>query len=640
VAAPRLSQFNLIAGILMALPGLAIAQFTQAPASPFLAGAGPNSVVAADFNEDGIQDLAIADFSSNNVTVLLGDGAGNFVPATGSPIPVGTGPASLAVFTFNGHQCLAVANQGSNNVTLLQGDGSGMLTAIGSAIPAGSAPISVAASTFQGNVILAVANYGGNSITLLQGNEMSGISPAPGSPFLNGVGSYPSSVTIADVNVDGNPDLVVANKADGTVTVLLGAVTMVAGASQLSFAPAPKSPFPVLPPSSSVTAQPYPICLVAADFNGDGWPDLAIANQGTNNVSVLLGDGSGNFAPVAGSNPIGVGSAPFFVTAGYFNDDTILDLAVANQGDNTVTVLLGDGVGGFVEGAYNPFTPATGSPFMAGTTPVAIAVADFNGDGKPDLAVADKGNNSVTVLLNNFYSPVTVSAASYRAPVAAGSIVSIFGTGLATAAAEAMTLPLPVILGTTTATITYGDGTGDTLSLFYAGPTQINALIPSTAPTGQATITIFTGSASQSGSVMVTQVAPAVFSANGTGEGVAAAQFVAYPYTGVSDVFQCAGGAGTCVAIPLDVSGGNGLSQLVLYGTGIRNAAATVMVNIGGKLIWAVYAGAAPGSVGEDQVNVALPADLPSGLLPVSVVVPGNSGGTSLTSNVVTIRIQ
>ena len=85
---------------------------------------------------------------------------------------------------------------------------------------------------------------------------------------------------------------------------------------------------------------------------------------------------------------------PSSVAVGDFNGDGRLDLAIANQGGNSVTVLLGDGSGGF--------TPMSGSPFPAGTQPASLVVGDFNGDGRADLAIADAGGNNVTVLLGNF----------------------------------------------------------------------------------------------------------------------------------------------------------------------------------------------------------------------------------------------
>jgi hypothetical protein len=103
-----------------------------------------------------------------------------------------------------------------------------------------------------------------------------------------------------------------------------------------------------------------------------------------------------SFVPAPGS-PFAVGIGPEGITSADFAGDGKLDLAVTNEGANNVTVLLGDGSGGF--------TPATGSPFAVGLHPLGITSADFNGDTKPDLAMANIASNNVTVLLNTTPSP-------------------------------------------------------------------------------------------------------------------------------------------------------------------------------------------------------------------------------------------
>ena len=117
------------------------------------------------------------------------------------------------------------------------------------------------------------------------------------------------------------------------------------------------------------------------DFNGDGKLDLAVVNNGSSTVSILLGDGTGNFT--LASSPA-TGSSPVSVAVGDFNGDGKLDLAVANEGSNTVSILLGDGTGNFTLAA----SPATG------LAPVSVAVGDFNGDGRLDLAVGNSGEHS------------------------------------------------------------------------------------------------------------------------------------------------------------------------------------------------------------------------------------------------------
>ena len=262
-------------------------------------------MVVGDFNEDGWADLAIANSSGNTVTVLLNNQTGGFTAATGSPFTVGTKPVSIAMIDLNddGKLDLMIANSGSNNLSVLLGDGAGHFSAAtGSPFAAGTQPTSVAIGFFEGTVTGDVAVTDSNGfVTLLSWNG-TGFTPLSSSPVA--AGSSPSSVVAFGFGVA--QDLAIANLNTNTVTVLLNNGTG-------HFAPSSGSPFPT-------GSQPYSI--VEADFNQDGIPDVAIANNGDNTVSVLLGDGTGNFAPSPGS-PFPAGPAPTSVATADFNGDTI-----------------------------------------------------------------------------------------------------------------------------------------------------------------------------------------------------------------------------------------------------------------------------------------------------------------------------
>src|SRR3989442_975233 len=130
---------------------------------------------------------------------------------------------------------------------------------------------------------------------------------------------------------------------------------------------------------------PNPRPVAVGDFNGDGRPDLAVANNYSNDVSVLLGNGDGTFQP---AQSYVVGNYPGSVAVGDFNGDGRPDLAVTNAISNTVSVLLGNGDG--------TFQPA--QSFAAGLNPYSVAVGDFNGDGRPDLATVINGDRKSTRL--------------------------------------------------------------------------------------------------------------------------------------------------------------------------------------------------------------------------------------------------
>jgi Bacterial Ig-like domain (group 3)/FG-GAP-like repeat/FG-GAP repeat len=366
---------------------VAAATLIAAGGSPVAVGNNPGTVVVGDLNVDGKADLAVANVSSNNVTVLLGNGSGGFTPASGSPFAVGNSPASIAIGDFNGDgkADLAVVNAGDNTVTVLLGTGGGgfmamvhtiALPRVHRFVSTGGHPRSIMVGDFNGdgNADLAVADFGGGDVTVLLGNGAGGFSPATGSPIP--AGTNPFSLAVADFNGDGHADIAVANQGSNNITLLLGD-------GNGGFTPATGSPFAVGHHPNSVTA---------GDFNGDGKPDLAIANYADNTVTVLLNNGSGGFTPATGS-PFAVGTNPYSVAVGDINGDGKADLVVADATSGDVTVLLGNGSGGFAA--------AAGSPFPAGTTSVSVAVGDFNGDGRVDVAVANLGSNNITILLGS-----------------------------------------------------------------------------------------------------------------------------------------------------------------------------------------------------------------------------------------------
>ena len=141
----------------------------------------------------------------------------------------------------------------------------------------------------------------------------------------------------------------------------------------------------------------HPASVTVGDFNDDGHRDLAVANLGSNKVSVLLGNGNGTFGS---KTDFGTGTQPISVATGDFNTDGVLDLAVANQGATTVSVLLGTGNGTF----------GTKSDFTTGSGPVSVAIGDLNGDLKLDLAVASQSSNTVSVLLGDGLGSFTLAS--------------------------------------------------------------------------------------------------------------------------------------------------------------------------------------------------------------------------------------
>jgi hypothetical protein len=284
----------------------------------FTAGTGPRFVAVRDFNGDGKLDLAVANGGASDVSILLGAGDGSFGAATN--FAVGPNPESLAVGDFNGDSKLdlAVANAGSNNVSILLGTGTGSFGAATN-FAVGSGPISVVVGDFDsdGKLDLAVANSPPGVVSILLGTGTGSFGAATNFA----VGTGPRFAAVADFNGDGQLDLAVANQSIPTISILLGT-----GTGSFSVA-------------SNFAAGSGPEAVAVADFNGDGKLDVAINNPG-GSVSVLLGNGAGSLGSTIN---FAVGAAPRSVAIGDFNGDGKSDLAVVNFASNNVSVLLNNG---------------------------------------------------------------------------------------------------------------------------------------------------------------------------------------------------------------------------------------------------------------------------------------------------------
>jgi hypothetical protein len=229
--------------------------------------------------------------------------------------------------------------------------------------------VTVADFNGDGKLDLAVANNRSNNVSILLGNGDGTFQPA----VEYGAGSNPTSVTVADFNGDGKLDLAVANNGSNNVSILLGNGD---GTFQ---------------PDVNFAAGSGPSSLAVGDFNGDGKLDLAVANNGSNNVSILLANGDGTFQPAV---EYSAGESPSSVVVGDFNGDNKLDVAVANNGNGnspmaSIIIFLGNGDG--------TFQPAVEYSAYQGAS--SMAVGDFNGDSRLDLAVTDPVNGWVDVLL-------------------------------------------------------------------------------------------------------------------------------------------------------------------------------------------------------------------------------------------------
>jgi hypothetical protein len=316
--------------------------FAQAGGLPFTAGSysvgtAPACVIATDINGDGSLDLIGANSSDNTLTLLLNDGYGHF--SNYNTLNVGKGPTSVVAADINGDDYvdLVCANFGAG---------------------------------------------GGKTLTVLT-NDGTGVF---GLNATLTVGGGPMSVVAADVNGDGKLDLITANAGTNgngsTLTILTNSGS---GGFHLS---------------STLTVGTDPVCVIAADVNGDGKLDLICANDLGNSLTVLTNNGSGRFVTSA---TLTVDVQPTCVIAADVNGDGKLDLISANLNNaaSTLMVLTNNGSGAFVFSARLSL-PKYGNQYPA--LPESVVAADLDGDGRMDLisANSDYGKGgSLSIFTNN-----------------------------------------------------------------------------------------------------------------------------------------------------------------------------------------------------------------------------------------------
>jgi len=331
-------------------------------------GSNPFYLLAGRFDGDALADVAVANLSSGNVSVLLGKGDGSFRGATN--YPAGNGPIALATGDVNGDALadLLVANHNGHNVSVLLGRGDG---SFGSPTnySTGNNPRSVALGDLNGDGRLdfVTANEGAGGITIRLGNGDGTF--GDGTNVATGGRAF--GVGLGHLNGDGYLDAVVANYGPNTVSVLLGN-------GDGTFA---------APVSYGVGNNPRSVAL--GDYTGDGVLDVAVLDAGSNTVSLLGGNGDGTLREGVA---YGAGSSdPYQVLAGDWNGDGRLDVAVASYGNSRVCVLLNNGAGGFEERSL----------YSVGGNPISVVASDLDGDGRVELVTANYHGNNATVLRLN-----------------------------------------------------------------------------------------------------------------------------------------------------------------------------------------------------------------------------------------------
>jgi hypothetical protein len=408
-------------------------------------GANPCSVTAADVNADGLPDLICVYFNSVYVTVLTNNGSSGFGPFASPNISYTSQSDVIAVTNIDGHglPALVCANYLAGAVTVVTNNGSTF--AVSGTASVGPHPYQVVAADANGDgkIDLITANLAGDTLSVLTNNG-SGQFVLSSTPT---VGSTPYSVTAADVNGDGKIDLISANKGDNTLTILTNNGSGMFGSNA----------------TCNVGNAPEYVIAVT-NIDGHGLMALVSANYNDGTLTVLTNNGSGVF----GSNAtLIVGSGPCCITSADVNGDGFPDLISANYTSNSLSVLTNTGSGGFV----------LDTTLNTGSGPRSVTAADVNGDGHVDIICANNGGSTLSVFTNSpsYPPPITGFSPASGSP---GTFVTIAGTNFNSVIA-----------------VTFN---GMPASFTINSNTQITATVPACTSTGPITVANATGTTSSS----------------------------------------------------------------------------------------------------------------------------------------------
>ena len=458
-------------------------------------GSGPQFICNADLDGDGKPDLIVANGDGNSVTVFHNTSTAGSVSFTqvasytmgGTGYPIGVAAGDL---DGDGKPDIVISNYYTQTLTFYlnaSSTGNIVMDSVLS-VPSGNYILgaSIADLNGDGKPEVIVASQGSNMLAAYTNNSTIGhISFSGELPILAPPGGSPFKVIVADFDGDGKPDLAAANTYAGTVSVYLNTSTT---GGAVSFAT-----------NADFLTGDFPEGIAAGDLDGDGKPDLVVANNTDNTLSLLRNTSTPGALSFAPQLTVNSGYAAYDLVIADFDGDGKPDIAVDDQYNNTISVHRNTSSPGAI--AVSPNVDYT-----TGNIPYAITTADFDGDGKPDIATANDADNTFTVLRNKGSNETAIT--SFNPTVGTrGTLVTITGvnlTGVSSVSFGDSAATSFTYISPTTVTAVVGGGASGPVSLVAAaGGASLAGFIYGTAPVisnftpdsaAQGTIVTITGS--------------------------------------------------------------------------------------------------------------------------------------------------
>lgn len=410
----------------------------------YAAGLEPYCVSIGDLNGDGKPDLAVVNYNSNTVSIFKNTSISGFCSfAAKVDYTTGMNPYSISISDINGDgkPDLIIANSGSNTVSAFKNTSTSGVISFAPKVDftTGDVPFGVAVEDLDGDgkPDIAVANWNANTISVFKNASLNGtISFAAKEDYTTGANPY--SIAIGDLDLDGKPDLVVTDWGSDSVSVLKNISTI----GNIMF-----------DVKADYLTGDYPQSVSIGDIDGDGKSDLAIANWGSNTLSIFKNTSTSGAISFDSKLDFNTGTFPCSVSIGDLDGEGNADIAVTNWNANAVSVFKNESSVGVIS-----FSPKV--DFITGDNPRNISIGDVDGDGKSDLVVANSVSNNISVLSRIGFKPPVISnfSPSYG-PV--GTSVTIDGNNFNTIPANNI-----VFFGATKAIVS------------FASSTQIIATVP------------------------------------------------------------------------------------------------------------------------------------------------------------------